>query len=156
MLRLLLFAIVFAGMVESVAQTAIDKVLLLELVNQARSKPCRCGGEKHKATTPLQWDEALERAAQKHADDMAARNFFSHTGSDQSSLIDRVEREQFKWSAVGENIAMGHQDEKTVVAGWKNSPGHCRNIMSPRFKYMGVAVSADGEYWVQVFADKLE
>lgn len=156
MLRLLLFAILLAGMAESFAQKAIDKKLLLELVNQARSKSCRCGGEKQKATTPLQWDEALERAAEKHANDMAAGEFFSHTGSDQSSVSDRVDREQFEWRAVGENIAMGHQDEKMVVEGWMNSPGHCKNIMSPDFKYMGVAVSADGKYWVQVFADKLE
>lgn len=137
------------------SQSAVDKDLILALVNKARTADCLCGTEEQKSAPSLQWDKALEKAAQKHANDMARKKFFSHTGSDQSSVSKRVEREKFEWSIVGENIAMGHMDEETVVNGWMNSPGHCKNIMNPEFKYMGVAVSSDGKYWVQVFADKM-
>jgi uncharacterized protein YkwD len=44
-----------------------------------------------------------------------------------------------------------------VVQGWLDSPGHCENIMDPRFVEMGLgyATSHDSKhalYWVQVLA----
>ena len=43
-----------------------------------------------------------------------------------------------------------------VVQGWLDSPGHCENIMDPRFAEMGIAYAAGhakrGLYWVQVLA----
>ncbi len=138
------------------SQSRMNKELMLTLVNNARANDCKCGSEKQKAAPALVWDDALERAAQKHANDMARKKFFSHTGSDKSTLSQRVDREKFDWSAVGENIAMGHHDEEMAVDGWMKSPGHCKNIMNPDFKYMGAAVSSNGQYWVQVFADKAD
>jgi len=138
------------------SQSRINKELMLTLVNNARANDCKCGSEKQKAAPALFWDEALARAAQKHANDMARKKFFSHTGSDKSTLSDRVDREKFDWVVIGENIAMGHQNEEMAVEGWMKSPGHCKNIMNPEFKYMGAAVSSDGKYWVQVFADKAD
>jgi len=136
------------------AQSKINTDLMLRLVNAARASDCLCGTDKKEAAPALKWDKALEKAAQKHANDMARKDFFSHTGSDKSTVSTRVDREKFEWIIVGENIAMGQMDEETVVDGWMNSPGHCKNIMNPEFKYIGVALSANGQYWVQVFADK--
>jgi uncharacterized protein YkwD len=47
-----------------------------------------------------------------------------------------------------------------VVQGWLSSPGHCENIMDPRFAEMGIAyapghASKRGLYWVQLLADPL-
>lgn len=138
------------------AQKQVDADEMLRLVNEARAVDCMCGDESMKAIGPLVWDAALTRAAQKHANDMMRKDFFSHTGSDKSSVSQRVDRERFKWRAVGENLALGFNDEASAVEGWMGSPGHCKNIMNPEFTRIGVAVSRDGKYWVQVFGTHME
>jgi uncharacterized protein YkwD len=59
---------------------------------------------------------------------------------------------------VGENIAYEPKSAEEVVQGWLDSPGHCENIMDPRFAEMGIAYAAGrasrrGLYWVQLLAD---
>jgi len=130
----------------------VDVTLMLQEVNAVRSHKCKCGRERKKAAPALVWDQKLEKAAQKHADDMYSNNFFSHDGTDGSNVSSRVDQQGFVWMMVGENIAEGYINEKDVVAGWMSSPGHCKNIMNAEFTHMGVAVSSDGKYWVQVFA----
>ena len=56
---------------------------------------------------------------------------------------------------VGENIAYGPKTAEEVVQGWLDSPGHCENIMDPRFAEMGIAFAAGrasrrGLFWVQL------
>jgi uncharacterized protein YkwD len=155
MAKLLITPILLLMLIQVAAQTGLDEERMLNLVNAARSQDCCCGDVEKTAVPPLTWDKALEKAARIHANDMSRKDFFSHTGSDKSTVSQRVDRVKFKWRAVGENIAKGQMDEATVVKGWMDSPGHCKNIMNPNFKYMGVALSSDGMYWVQVFADKI-
>lgn len=128
-----------------------DQQEMLELVNEARMSKRRCGGKKHDAVAPLQWDKKLAQAAQKHADDMADNDFFDHTGSDKSTVVMRMEREDYLWRAAGENVAMGPRSVEQSVQGWLDSPGHCSNIMNGDFTEMGAALSHNGQYWVQVF-----
>jgi uncharacterized protein YkwD len=129
---------------------SINTGLLVELVNKNRSNGARCGSEYFPPAGPVSWNDELRAAAQIHSNDMNTNSIFSHTGSDRSSLADRVNRIGYKYSTIGENIAMGEtQTEELVVEGWMNSPGHCRNIMQGRFTEMGVARS--GIYWTQVF-----
>jgi len=100
---------------------------------------------------PLTWSIKIENAAQIHSIDMDTNDFFSHTGSDNSDVGDRLERVGYTWSANGENIANGYTSEENVIIAWLNSPGHCQNIMSPSFTEMGVAKV--GLYWTQDFGD---
>ncbi len=155
-MRKVLLVIVMLGAMQISAQTKIDQDLILKLVNEARSVDCKCGHESKKQAPPLIWDDKLEVAARRHANDMARKKFFSHTGSDNSSVSQRVDKVGFKWRTVGENLAMGRLNEAEVVKGWMDSPGHCNNIMNPDFKRMGVAISSDGKYWVQVFATAMD
>jgi len=39
-----------------------------------------------------------------------------------------------------------------VIEGWLKSPGHCKNIMSQKYKEMGVA--RVGNYWTQTFGSQ--
>ncbi|MFW6043921.1 MAG: CAP domain-containing protein [Marinilabiliaceae bacterium] len=136
---------------ENSVDVLFDKDEMLQRVNEARSESRRCGGEKHEATHPLVWNEKLARAAQAHANDMAEHEFFDHTGSDSSTIVMRVERQDYVWGAVGENVAMGPRTVAEVVEGWLKSPGHCSNIMNSDFREIGAAISEKGYYWVQVF-----
>lgn len=130
---------------------------VLELVNQARSQPRRCGFRRFDAAPALARSEALHSIALAHARDMAARGVLTHAGQDGSTPAERVTRAGYRWRFTGENIAAGQPTPEQVVAGWLASPRHCANIMDPDFTEMGVGyavepASAKGIYWTQVLA----
>jgi uncharacterized protein YkwD len=109
-------------------------------------------------------NEELCRSALLHTLDMAENHFISHTGTDGSSLKDRVNRIGYNaYRMIGENLAMGFSDASMVVDGWMNSPGHRANILKREFNEIGVAYiegdipTSDGSgyvkggYWTQHF-----
>ena len=128
---------------------------VVELVNAARSHARRCGSERFAAVPPLGESRKLNDAAAAHARDMAKKKFFDHRGSDGSQPRDRVLRTGYKSRLTGENIALGPESAEEVVAGWLDSPGHCANIMEPRFQEIGVGLATGKKrgqiYWVQTF-----
>ncbi|WP_418320703.1 CAP domain-containing protein [Piscinibacter sakaiensis] len=129
---------------------------ILDLVNDARSKPRRCGDERLQQAPPLRWDGKLAKAALGHSRQMADDNFFSHSGKKGGKVSDRAEAAGYSWRRVGENIASGQGSTDAVVAAWLASPGHCANIMNPRFTEMGAAYAVNPTsdttiYWTQVF-----
>lgn len=125
---------------------------LVNLVNKYRTEGCRCGSEQMPATSTIAWNETLAKTAYLHSKDMNDKNYFSHTGKDGSDPGDRMERQGYNWRTYGENIAKGYANEKAVVEGWIKSEGHCKNIMSPNFKEMGIG--KEGDYWTQVFGTR--
>ena len=148
---------------DTVACTAPDQHMqqrTLELINEARAQARMCGTESFTATDPLSWDLKLLQAADRHSRDMTQHNFFDHTGSDGSSIAARVDATGYEWRAVGENIAAGQRSASEVVAGWLNSPGHCRNLMNPVFTQVAVTCVEDNgadytRYWTNVLATPL-
>jgi len=136
------------------APKVVNKEKILRLVNLARSQGRYCGSRYYPPAPPVRWNATLERAAKIHAEDMSRHDFLSHRGSDGSDVGDRLDRLGYNWKICGENVAKGYSTEEEVVEGWLKSPGHCANVMDPRFKEMGVATS--GKYWVQVFAAPLK
>jgi uncharacterized protein YkwD len=92
-------------------------------------------------------------AAQRYAEDMAVRKFFAHESPEGTDPGSRLTAAGFAWSAYGENIAAGQRTPREVMAAWLDSPGHCRNLMTPIFTVAGygVATASDGPYWVQDF-----
>jgi uncharacterized protein YkwD len=130
---------------------------MLTAVNAARATQQDCGGTIMPPVPALTWDTQLEQAAYTHSNDMANYDFFSHTGSDGSSVSTRVTAQGYTWSSVGENIAAGQKDVDAVMKSWIESPGHCLNIMSANFTQMGASFVTNsstqyGIYWTQVFA----
>lgn len=118
-------------------------------INEARSKGCRCGNTYMPPVDPIKWNDQLAQAAQRHANDMHKNDHFDHTGSDGSTIKDRIEGAGYKWRAIAENIAWGYTDVDAVVAGWLKSPGHCKNIMNGAYTEMGAAQAE--EFWTQTF-----
>jgi len=129
---------------------------VLDLVNEARSKPRRCGKASFDAAPPLALSAMLNSASLIHAQDMAAHDHFEHEGTDGSSPSERISRVGYKWRTAAENIALGPTTAKQVMDGWLASPGHCANIMDPRSTEMGLAyaLTRNGSdiYWAQDFA----
>jgi uncharacterized protein YkwD len=136
--------------------TAVER-RVLDLVNAAREKSRRCGGERFDAVPPWKLSQTLTEVASLHALDMARHRSLDHRGSDGSQPGERVTRAGYAWRATGENIAAGQPDAESVVASWLGSAGHCTNIMRPQYTEMGVAfvhvpTEEPDTYWTQVFA----
>lgn len=112
----------------------------LELVNDYRARGADCGprGTFGRAAA-LFWNTQLEQAALRHSTDMATNDFFDHTGSDGSTMKERITATGYDWSVVAENIAAGHATVADVVAAWMGSPDHCANIMEPRLRELALA-----------------
>lgn len=137
----------------------IQKQQIIDAVNQARAKARSCGTKHFSAAAPLQWNNKLFFAADKHSKDMVANNFASHTGSNGSSVGSRVNNEGYRWRLVAENIAGGQPSLQSAVSGWLNSDGHCENIMNAKAKEFGLscrygANTRYGYYWTMVLASR--
>ena len=132
----------------------------LELVNEVRARGTRCGQRSFQPAPPVRLSGTLASVAFGHAADMARHHYFEHEDLKGRSPAERVRAAGYREKLVGENIAYGPKSAEEVVQGWLSSPGHCENIMDPRFAEMGVAYSQGhaskrGLYWVQLLADPL-
>jgi uncharacterized protein YkwD len=104
----------------------------------------------------LHVDSRLTTAAQLHSQDMAKRNYFSHTSLDGRSPWDRMRAQGYAYGS-GENIAAGYTTPEAVMKGWMNSSGHRANILNCSSKAIGVGVGKGGSYgiyWTQDFGTR--
>ena len=114
---------------------------VVQLTNVARaSKGCR----------PLKQNSRLELAAQRHANDMANKNYFSHDSIDGTPWWKVIMRAGYK-DPAGQNIARGFSSPRALVKAWLNSPLHRKNIMNCKFRTIGIGFNTNGDYWVQDF-----
>lgn len=133
------------------------KRAFLERINSVRAAGCNCGTTRMAPAPPLIWNNILEHTARNHAWDMANNNYFSHTSKNGRSMEDRIVLggyyfNGYKSFAVGENIAFGQSNIDIVMDEWLKSEGHCKNLMNPSFKEIGVA--ENHKYWVQDFGGR--
>ena len=118
----------------------------LDAVNAARAS----GGRG-----PMRIDRAAQRAAERHARDMATAQRMAHELPGGPKFQPRMERDRVPLPAA-ENVAAGQRDVARAVTAWMNSPGHRRNMLDERFDGVGVA-SAKGRdgrlYWAMVLVE---
>lgn len=109
---------------------------------------------------PTSQHPALNRAAQKHNDNMVRGNFFSHTGQDGSTPSTRVRAEGLDVGA-GENIAAGTASAEATFDQWWNSSGHRSNMENCNYTHVGIGYTDKNDvnsgatyshYWTNVFA----
>ncbi|MEZ5157260.1 MAG: CAP domain-containing protein [Candidatus Nanopelagicales bacterium] len=135
---------------------------MFKLVNEARSHTQRCGTKTMPPTSPVTYNDEIAKAAQAHADDMAAKDYFDHDSLDGRSFSQRIRSTDYSGYPAGENIASGFQTAADTLEGWLDSPGHCVNLMDPEFDEMGLGFASRLDagstvpvtYWVQDFGYK--
>jgi uncharacterized protein YkwD len=104
-------------------------------------------------------DTLLVRAAQRHANDMACNNFFTHTGTDGSTPQTRVADTGYVASSVSENVYGSNPplDGTGVVNWWKTDTTdirHNQNLLSTTYTEIGVGYAFFNNfgYYVLVLA----
>lgn len=128
---------------------------VMNAIDAARAQPRSCGSEAKPAVPALGWNDTLFTAATAHSQDMAQRNYFSHTSPEGKTSGDRAQAAGYRFTALGENIAAGQRSVATVMQGWLASEGHCRNIMNAAFTQVAVACIATARqqyptYWTMM------
>lgn len=113
--------------VSHASRAAMDRAVVC-LVNKQRTA---------RGLPRLRTSRRLDHSAQAWTNEMVHNRNFSH-GADFAARISAV---GFDWSNAGENIAGGYRTPAQAVHGWMGSLGHCQNILSPVFRYVGTGVS---------------
>jgi uncharacterized protein YkwD len=103
---------------------------------------------------PVSYDERLDRAAQKHAQDMADNNYFSHTSLDGQTVLERIQAEGYDARGWGENIAGRQQSDQEALDAWINSPDHNALLNASTLSdfALGVAGVGSNTRWVLLMA----
>jgi len=104
---------------------------IIELTNQERVKY---------DLAPLKMNKLLNEAAQRKAGDMFAFDYWAHkspSGREPWAFLKEV---GYNYRVAGENLARDFSEPEPVVNAWMKSPSHMENIISPKFKEIGVAV----------------
>jgi hypothetical protein len=97
---------------------------------------------------PVKLNPALAAAARAYARFLADSTVFSHT-ADGRQPADRVKAAGYNYCRTAENLALNldsrgfetKQLANDAVEGWKNSPGHRRNMMAPHVTEIGVGIA---------------
>lgn len=101
----------------------------------------------------LTLDSSLVEAASIRAKELS--DSFSHTRPNGSSCFTVLSELGISYGTAGENIAAGYSSSQSVMEGWRFSSGHYQNIISSKFKKIGIGVNIINNqyYWVQIFSN---
>lgn len=111
--------------------TDITASQVLTLVNQDRLQ---------NGLSPVKPDPLLDRAAELKAEDMFAKNYWSHVSPQGATPWDFINKTGYRYLYAGENLARDFATSDQVVKAWMNSPSHRANILNPKYQDMGLAV----------------
>ncbi len=88
----------------------------------------------------------LNGAAQAKANDMIARNYWSHTTPDGQEPWVFIDNAGYQYTKAGENLAYGFATSSAAVDGWMNSPSHRENLLDSAFSDVGFGFANGSSY----------
>lgn len=109
--------------------SAIAPEKLIELTNQERVKT---------GLKPLTANQLLAQAAYQKGNDILVNQTFQHNIHDKK-FSSWIKETGYKYSYVGENLAMDFVTSEGVIAAWLDSYGHKKNLLGTHFTEIGVA-----------------
>ncbi len=102
---------------------------------------------------PVSWNAQLAAAAQRHSQDMAKTGYVSDTGSDGSTLAQRVQAAGYTGGVGEEAIFGGRATVDDAWHFWISDRSHANILLKPEYTVVGIAVVnvADRYYYTMVF-----
>lgn len=94
----------------------------------------------------LSLNTQLDQAAQAKADDMAARDYWSHNTPDGQTPWTFITTAGYSYHTAGENLAYGFTTAADTLTGWMNSAGHRANILNTSFVDVGFGIANSPNY----------
>jgi hypothetical protein len=111
------------------------------------------GSKSYPAVPPLYWTLSLARSARAHSIDMAETPCFQHASCDGTDPFERIRGYYKDATALGENIGGGYETPLEAVnellrdrgaADHSRGDGHRKNILSAKYREMGVGCASGG------------
>lgn len=137
---------------------ALQTAGLADLARVRGEMLARVNAERREAGLSLLLpDPRLDAAAQRHAEDMLARSYYSHSSPEGNSPGSRVRESGYAPRLVAENIARGPFTVQEAMDNWMASRDHRGNLLHPGFLHLGVGVAVGRNsagytvLWVQSF-----
>ena len=100
--------------------TSLSRNGLLDATNQQRAA---------NGVGNLGLNNSLNQAAQAKADDMVARDYWSHNTPEGNPPWVFIDSTGYDYKKAGENLAYGFLTSTDTVTGWMNSPSHRENML---------------------------
>ena len=88
----------------------------------------------------------LNSAAQAKANDMVARDYWSHNTPDGNPPWVFIDAQGYAYTKAGENLAYGFSTSSATVTGWMNSPSHKANMLDGAFTEVGFGFANSSDY----------
>ncbi len=129
--KIVTIAVVTFGPILPALSSAITQANVVALTNNSRAA----------VNIPaLSVNAKLNAAAQAKANDMMARQYFSHITPDNKQPWDFIAAQGYSYQGAGENLGVGFLQAEGLNDAWMNSPGHRANILNSAFKEIGVGI----------------
>lgn len=125
-----------------------EKLEVLARLNEAR---------RSNGLPPFAWSPLLDKAAQRHSEDMASKGFLDETGSDGSSPRQRIEAagyaawpQQRVWAEV---VYAGQGTFDEGLAFFLSDAAQRRILLSAKLREVGIGIAKDNlrTYWTLTF-----
>ena len=166
------------GMLAAVAPATATAAVRTEPVVALASGGCRGAGAQTSSASPkklraallclvnrkraahglgaLAVDRRIQRAAGRHARDMARHDYFAHQRAGGPDLTARLDRAGWRGSAWGETLAYGCGSTGTpraTLRNWMHSPPHKEIVLSGKYHRAGFGLEdsapcGEGALWV--------
>lgn len=128
-LSISLFALARPGVLGYSSEITPEKII--SLTNRERQEM---------GLSALSLNKKLSEAAQMKAGDMFAFDYWAHQSPSGRQPWSFLKEVGYNYRVAGENLARDFSEPESVVNAWMKSPSHRENIVSPKFKEIGVAV----------------
>ena len=89
---------------------------------------------------PLSLNSTLSQAAQAKGADMLNKDYWAHVAPDGTQPWKFFTDFGYRYRYAGENLARDFTNPASAVDAWMASPSHKENLLSPKYKEIGVAV----------------
>jgi uncharacterized protein YkwD len=126
-------------------------------INRVRASGTRCAGQWFEPVGRVHASSELEEVAGGQASWMVEADDYAHVTPDNPLGATPQARVEAGYSGqfVAENLAWGQASPREAVDWWVGSPGHCRTMMNPNARDVGIGVEPDPEtsgfVWVMVY-----
>jgi len=115
----------------NILDTKINSTDLITLTNEIRAI---------KNLNPLTVNDRLTLAAANKAKHLIKHNYFSHNSPAGKQFSEWIIESGYEFKIVGENLAIGFDNNKDVMKAWMDSPTHRQNILNEKYKEIGLVV----------------
>jgi uncharacterized protein YkwD len=141
---LAIVAIVAVGIVAGSARATVRGETSLGALNRQLVVAVNTFRVAHRLV-PLRESGALDRSARAHSMEMGRDGYFGHSSADGTAFWLRIKHyygsHNRRYWSVGENLlwAAPSVSARRALAMWIASPEHLRNLLSPRWREIGVS-----------------